>query len=106
MKRWEMFRKTLQDVPGEKAFWFCNGTRAMNLYQLIDTIEHTNDGVFTYHCSDRSKNDFAAWILEVLEDEALFSLVRYESSKRWFVRKVREHLEETERRADMEIQSQ
>lgn len=85
----------LSDVPPEKGFWFCNGSRAMNLYQLVDTIEHTNDGVFAYHVSN-GRNDFAAWIKDVIEDERLVRLVEHEGEKRWFVEKVRARIKELE----------
>ncbi len=90
--------KTLNDVPGDKAFWFCNGTRALNLYQFVDTVEHTADDIFEYHCHG-SRNDLAAWILDVLEDDVLFGLVRHETSKYWFCQKVRHRIKELEEQA-------
>ena len=96
-----MFVKTLNDVPAAQAFWFCNGTRAMNLYQLVDTIEHTSDDVFRYHVH-ATKNDFATWILDVLEDEVLYNLIKNEQERRWFVEKVRHRIKELEEQATRE----
>ncbi len=97
-----LYSKTLNDVPSDKGFWFCNGTRAMNLYQLVDGIEHTSDDIFEYH-DHGEKNDFAAWILDVLGDEELFALVRREESKYWFVQKVRHRIKELEEQATQRI---
>lgn len=96
------YSKSLDDVPGEKAFWFCNGTRALNLYQLVDTVEHTSDEVFDYHVSG-AKNDFAVWVRDVLEDQQLYDLIWHERSKYWFVQKVRRHLKEREEQAEAAV---
>ncbi len=83
--------KSLKDVPGEKVFVFCNGSRAQNIYQLADTIEHTNDGVFTFHANE-DHNDFAAWVQDALEDASLARLLRHETDRYWFIQKVRGHI--------------
>jgi len=92
-----VYIKTLNDVQPEKSFWFCNGTRALNLYQLVDTIEHTNDDIFRYHVREK-KNDFAQWILDVLEDEVLYHQVVAERDKQWFIQKIRHRIHELEER--------
>ncbi len=74
----------------------------MNIYQLVDGIEHTSDDIFEYH-DHGEKNDFAAWILDVLGDEELFSLVRHEGSKYWFVQKARRHIKMMEEQATQRI---
>ena len=91
-----MIVKTLIDVEPEKAFRFCNNSRALNLYQLVDTIEHTDDGIFTYHVT--SRHDFATWIKDVIADEPLFHYIKEERDKRWFVAKVRFRIKELEER--------
>ncbi len=96
-----MFIKTLNDVPGDKAFWFCNSTRALNLYQLVDTIEHTNDDVFQYHVGE-NRNDFAQWILDVLEDEVLYNSIKDERDKHWLVQKIRKRIKELEEQMNKE----
>ena len=98
------FSKTLSDVMPEKAFWFCNSTRASNVYQFLDTIEHTDDDVFEYHVT--GKNDFAKWVKDVLEDDRLYALIEHERDKYWFVQKVKRHIARLEAEADEELQSQ
>jgi len=87
--------KTLNDVPPDKAFWFCNGTCAPNIYQFVDTLEHNGDDVFMYHITGE-KNDFANWIMSVLEDEVLYHSIKNEREKHWFVQKVRKRIKDIE----------
>jgi hypothetical protein len=64
--------KVLSDCPPDKAFWTCHGTIVRNLNELKNTIGGLNDYAFRYHVnSDNSKNDFAVWINDVLEDHDL-----------------------------------
>ena len=64
--------KFLSDCPPDKAFWTCNGTVVRNLYELKNTITALNDDGFKYHVNnDNKKNDFAAWINDVIEDKEL-----------------------------------
>ena len=86
---------SLRDVPPDKGFWFCNGTRALNIYNLVDVIEHTGEDVFRTHVIG-ARNDFAAWILDVLEDEVLFHLIKDERDKYWFVQKIRHRIKDLE----------
>jgi hypothetical protein len=88
----------LLDAPPEKGFWFCNSSRANNIYQLVDTIEHTNEGVFRYHVN-KERNDFADWILHVLEDEVLYHQVVHETDRYWLIQKVRHRIKELEESA-------
>jgi hypothetical protein len=83
--------KTLSEVQGEKAFVFCDGNRAVNLYQLADIVERIDDGTFHFHVND-GRNDLAQWVLDVLEDKSLFHLLQHEGNKYWFVQKVRGHI--------------
>jgi len=64
--------KFLSDCPPDKSFWTCNGTVVRNLYELKNTINALNDDGFKYHVNnDNNKNDFAAWINNVIEDQEL-----------------------------------
>jgi|GEM_PF-6660700 len=85
----------LLDVPPDKVFWFCNSSCAANIYQFVDTIEHTNDGVFLYHVQN-GRNDFADWIKNVLEDEQFYALIKEERNKYWFVQKARWRIRQLE----------
>lgn len=86
---------SLLDVPPDKGFWFCNSTRASNIYQLVDTIEHTNEDIFRYHVT-KDRNDFADWILHVLEDEVLYHQVVNEMDRYWFIQKIHHRIKELE----------
>jgi hypothetical protein len=70
----------------------------MNIYQFVDTIEHTNEGVFTYHVAG-DKNDFAGWIRDVLNDEVLYYQIVHEKERYWFVQKVHHRIKDLEEQA-------
>lgn len=93
----------LLDVPPDKAFWFCNSSRAMNIYQLLDIIKHTGDDIFLYHVAGEGRNDFAAWVLDVIEDKKLYYLLKDEKDKYWFTRKVEHRIKELESTAQQRI---
>lgn len=64
--------KVLSDCPPDKVFWTCHGSVVRNLNEMKNTIAGLNDYAFRYHVnSDNKKNDFAAWINNVLGDREL-----------------------------------
>ncbi len=90
-------KKALADVPGsDLPFWFCNGTTAKNIYELVSTIESCDKGVFDYHVNGE-KNDFYNWILKVLEDEVLAKRVKKELDQKKFAKKIRRRIKELEK---------
>ena len=63
----EDVNKVLSDVQShDQAFFFCDGTIARNIYELIDGIERLNSAGFVWHVN-REKNDFANWIRNILK---------------------------------------
>jgi len=62
--------KTYQDVGHEKAFFLHNGMVAKNLRELLNALQVTDEETFGYHVTE-DKNDFAAWIRNVICDEEL-----------------------------------
>jgi len=64
--------KVLADCPPEKAFWNTNGVVCRNIFELVNNISAMDDRAFRYHVNnDHTKNDFANWIRDVLEDNVL-----------------------------------
>ena len=91
-------KKFLADTKPEEAFWFCNGSVAMNVYQFADTIEHSGEDVFLYHTANN--HDFAQWIKDVLGDEVFFYQINKECDKNVFLNKLRARIAEVENRFD------
>lgn len=63
-KRW------LADVPGENAFWCCDGRTMRNMQELADALSTVTDDAFACH-ANQQKNDFSIWVREVIGDEEL-----------------------------------
>jgi hypothetical protein len=87
--------KILSDCPPEKGFWVSNGITCRNLYELADQISKADNVVFMYHVNkDKSKNDFAAWIRQVLGDEVLAERLHAIKDKSTYVEVIRERIKE------------
>ncbi len=69
-------RKTKKEKPGlisakdKSCFWINNGPVLKNLKDLKESLLIMSKETFNYHVN-KEKNDFAAWIKEVLKDNAL-----------------------------------
>ena len=89
--------RILSDVPDPKlAFWFTNGTIAMNIYELVSAIEVCDKKVFEYHVN-QEKNDFYKWILDVLGDYVLARRIKKEFDQKKFAKKIRRRIRELEK---------
>jgi len=62
--------KRLADVPGEFAFWCNDGRIVKSMRELKETLEQMSDAVYAYH-ANAEKNDFSAWVKDVLIDDKL-----------------------------------
>ena len=51
-------------------FWLKDGTQIKNLYELASNLEKMPKAIFQFHVN-KSKNDFSAWIKEVIKDKVL-----------------------------------
>lgn len=90
--------KFLSDVRPEWVFWFCNGTVARNIYELVSTIELLDEDSFKYHVNtDKMKNDFAKWISEVLGDKKLAKNLDGVLEKRKYANKIRKRIKKLEK---------
>lgn len=68
----ENAKKILSDVEGWKCFWVNNGPVLRNLYELYGALKEMGNKTWQHHAS-KDKNDFAAWVKEVIGDEKLAS---------------------------------
>ena len=65
----------LKDVPPEKAFWAANGWIIRNMEEMPAALENMSDETFAYHVK-KDKNDFAAWVKDVVGDKSLAATMR------------------------------
>ena len=66
----EQARKYLGDVSPEQCFWINNGPIIKNLEELANFLPNIDDGIFHHHVN-KDKNDFAAWVNDVIGDREL-----------------------------------
>jgi hypothetical protein len=69
-----------KDVIEEKAFWFCNGEGsvgkvAKNLAEFSDCLESAPIDSLEFHLRE-DKNDFEAWLKEIMEEPKLAESVK------------------------------
>jgi hypothetical protein len=60
-------KKTLRTAPDEKKFWLSNGEIIDSLANLADSFAKMDALIYRHHVNE-SKNDFALWVEQVLED--------------------------------------
>jgi hypothetical protein len=58
------------ECEGHNSFKLADGGEIRNLNQLSENLENMQDSSFAHHVSD-GKNDFSAWVKDVLVDEKL-----------------------------------
>ena len=78
----------LVEAPSGKAFWVNFGPIVNNLRALRDALAHDiTDQQFTHHVSG-SRNDFAAWVEDVLCDASCATALRRAKTREAAVRAV------------------
>lgn len=65
----------LDDVHDDKRFFVCDGTVLKNLKELEVALMKMSYDTFSYHVN-QDRNDFSAWIHNVLGDEELAKLIK------------------------------
>lgn len=66
----EVSEGVLRDVGGDVSFRFCNGNEARSLSEFQEHLAGLDEDTFRHHASD-GKNDFSAWLKDVVGDERL-----------------------------------
>lgn len=62
--------KILSDVGPNAAFWIHNGSVIRNIHELIPALASMSDEAYQHHVNE-TKNDFANWVKDILNDKAL-----------------------------------
>lgn len=88
----------LRDVDPDKVFYFKNGSKARNIYELSQGINALDDDLFRYHCN-LDYDDFANWIGGVLGDIVLSQRLRYVKDKNQYLKIINKKIKILERKA-------
>jgi len=84
---------TLKPCDGRFAFFVCRGDVITSIQDLANCIQSLNDTQFKTHVNDK-KNDFAAWIFNVLKNPFLARDLDNPSNKgdkSKYVKTIRDH---------------
>jgi hypothetical protein len=89
----QMTKKSLFDAPEDQCFWVNHGPILQNIRDLERALQggEINDEQFRYHVG-RGKNDFAAWMKDVLHDEQGAKALSRVKTRKTALRVVSEHL--------------
>ncbi len=88
----------LSDVSSlDKAFFFCNGVVAKNIYELIREIDHLNEKDFSFHVND-TKDDFAKWIKDIFGYYELYDNLMNIKDKNKYLRILKRGIEILDKR--------
>ena len=68
-------KKYLDDVPGECVFRCQNGSIFKNMRELRDGLANMSEEIYLYH-ANADKNDFSAWVIDIITDEKLATDLR------------------------------
>jgi hypothetical protein len=60
----------LGDVPADKVFWVNNGGILKNMDELAVALKEISNEQYSYHVN-AEKNDFSAWVKDVMGDKIL-----------------------------------
>lgn len=88
----------LGDVNQDKVFFFSNGAKARNLYELSREINHLDENTFRHHCN-LDNDDFANWIGGTIGDLVLSQKLRYLKDKSKYLKTINNHIKFLERKS-------
>ena len=63
-------KKVVKRLKPDKYFYLCNGKVIKNIKELTKAIKNMPEDVFYFHV-DEGKNDFANWIIDIMEKKKL-----------------------------------
>lgn len=87
----------LRDVEPDKVFYFKNGSKARNLYELSQGINALDADSFKHHCN-LDNDDFANWIGGTVKDIKLSQKLRYVKDKERYLKIINSRIKTLERK--------
>ena len=88
----------LRDVDSDKVFYFSNGGKARNLYELSQGINALDEDLFRHHCN-LDHDDFANWIGGAIGDISLSQRLRYVKDKVKYLKIIDNRIKSLERKS-------
>ncbi len=86
-------RRILSKTSLTDGFWLCTNENLRSLNELSEALEKADNDVFRYHVT-RDRNDFEAWIREILKDKELAREIARVKTKETLIRKISERIGE------------
>lgn len=96
--------KYLENVPEDNYFRLVLGIELRSLEELEVALDSMSEKTFMHHVS-HEKNDFHAWIRDVIRDEKLADELQHEKRKADYLKKVRNRINELKREVGDDIPS-
>lgn len=85
-------RGILSRVPSQRSFWLCTNQNLRSIADVSKALQVANDEVFRYHVN-RDKNDFEAWIRDIVKDKDLAREIARVKTRETLIRKISERVE-------------
>lgn len=86
-------KRILSNTAPDKAFWVNNGPILKNIMELATTAKNLTIAQFMHHIN-RTKNDFAKWVSEVIRDSELAQQLKHVKTKEDMARAVTNRLKQ------------
>ncbi len=86
-------RRILGKTSLTDGFWLCTNENLRSLNELSLSLDSADNDVFRYHVT-RDRNDFEAWIREMVKDKELAREIARVKTKETLIRKIGERIEE------------
>ena len=98
MKTKDEAKRYLCDAAPEQCFWVNNGPILKNIEGLANVLPELSSETFQHHVN-KEKNDFSAWVKDVIGDKKLANDLLSSRSKDSALKKVRGRLNSLKKRA-------
>lgn len=93
--------RILSDVPTEQRFVLENNQSIRNLHELERAIAHITQQTFEHHVTE-SKNDFATWVADVVQDYHLANAILPVHNNIRMAKVIRNRIVQLEKQIDKE----
>ena len=94
----EEAKRYVCDVAPEQCFWVNNGPILKNIEDLANALSDMNNEIFHHHVN-KEKNDFSAWINDVIGDKKLANELLSSRDKESVLKKVKNRLNSLKKKA-------
>ncbi|MCK5282351.1 MAG: hypothetical protein KAK00_02995 [Nanoarchaeota archaeon] len=90
---WEAAERLLSDTAPEKSFFVFNGPVLKNVDELYHALSEMSDEQFSYHRNNNGKNDFYAWVIDVIGDMRLANEIGRSKTRQTTIKRVKKRID-------------